>query len=246
MQKFQIYAHNAVSTPPPPFHTYLYMKGFSHYFTEGSHSFKDWVDPWSGLPPDVRKTVDRLTRAILKAVPGSPKQKSLQSERNGLLKKYGVWKSRSVHEGKRDERRDAEGAAARKWAREVAMLSPVARRTRKPADIRKCAHAVATLHALESGGFLLDPYYTGHEYWQAVLEYAYFTDMLAALARGDGYSRKFPSERRLPSALVFPVPAGTPLRTREPAVPRLGSFSKSVATDIREVDLDGEHFDPMA
>ena len=68
------------------------MKGFSHYFSEDSHSFKDWVDPWSGLPPDVRKTVNRLTTAILRAIPSSPKQKALISQRNALLKKYGVWK----------------------------------------------------------------------------------------------------------------------------------------------------------
>jgi hypothetical protein len=96
VQKIQIYAHNAVSTPPPPFHTYLYMKRFSHYFTEDSHSFKDWVDPWGGLPPDVRKRVHRLTRAIFKAVPGSPKQRELQAERDGLLRKHGVWAGRKA------------------------------------------------------------------------------------------------------------------------------------------------------
>lgn len=143
-------------------------------------------------------------------------------------------------------RRDAEGVAFRKWDREVAMLSGAARRTRKPADVRKCAHAVATREALSSGSSLMDSYHQGHEYWQAVLEYAYFTDMLGALARGDGYTRPFPSGRKLPSQLVFPVPRGTPIRTREPLIPKLNQFDKSVAADIQDTDLDTEHFDPMA
>ena len=169
----------------------------------------------------------------------------------GRLSKTGAELAVGMNEAKEDDaartaRRDAEGVAFRKWDREVAMLSGAARRNRKPADVRKCAHAVATREALSSGSSLLDPYHQGHEYWQAVLEYAYFTDMLSALARGGGYTRPFPSGRKLPSQLVFPVPRGTPIRTREPLIPKLNQFDKSVAADIQDTDLDTEHFDPMA
>jgi hypothetical protein len=39
---------------------------------------------------------------------------------------------------------------------------------------------------------------------------------------------------------------GTPIRTREPLIPKLNQFDKTTAADVREVDLDTEHFDPMA
>jgi len=42
------------------------MKKFSDYITEGSHSFKDFKDPWAVMSPEDRREANRLTILILK------------------------------------------------------------------------------------------------------------------------------------------------------------------------------------
>ena len=43
------------------------MKSFADYLSEGSHSFKDFKDPWAIMSPEDRKEANRLTILILKA-----------------------------------------------------------------------------------------------------------------------------------------------------------------------------------
>ena len=164
----------------------------------------------------------------------------------GKLSKTGAELAVGMNEGTTPDRRAAEGVAVRKWSREIAMLSAVAQRTQKPADIRRCAHAVATLNALEASSMLHEPRHDGHEYEQAVTDYVYYTDMLRALARGHGYTRLHPGGWKLPSEMVFPVPPGTPVRGREPLVSPPKAFAKRVARDIADVDLDTPYTDPLA
>ncbi len=57
---------------------------------EGSHDFKDFKDPWAVMSPEDRKEANRLTIAILKAMPSSPRQKELQAKRDAILKKYKI------------------------------------------------------------------------------------------------------------------------------------------------------------
>ena len=66
------------------------MKSFKSYIFEGSHSFKDFKDPWAVMSPEDRKEANRLTKLIFKAMPGSPKQKELQAKRNAILAKYKI------------------------------------------------------------------------------------------------------------------------------------------------------------
>ena len=66
------------------------MKSFADYLSEGSHSFKDFKDPWAIMSPEDRKEANRLTILILKVMPSSPRQKELQAKRDVKFKKYKI------------------------------------------------------------------------------------------------------------------------------------------------------------
>ncbi len=66
------------------------MNSFKSFISEGSHSFKDFRDPWAVMSPEDRKEAYRLFKAAMKAMPGSPKQKELHAKLMVLYKKYNI------------------------------------------------------------------------------------------------------------------------------------------------------------
>jgi hypothetical protein len=66
------------------------MKSFKSYISEGSHSFKDFKDPWAVMSPEDRKEANRLFRASMKAMPSSIRQKELQAKLFAIMRKYKI------------------------------------------------------------------------------------------------------------------------------------------------------------
>jgi hypothetical protein len=66
------------------------MKSFLSHLIEASKDFKDFKDPWAVMSPEDRKEAFRLFKAVMRAMPSSPRQKELHAKLMVLYKKYKI------------------------------------------------------------------------------------------------------------------------------------------------------------